>query len=101
MRIGFLILAHKYPHQLIKLINSLLKYENSTIILHIDLKAEALYQEICDKYSKHNKVLVLKNRYKVYWGSFNQIRATLELIKEGVSHHVQYFRLLSVPDIPM
>jgi hypothetical protein len=102
MKIGFLILAHKNPFQLTMLIDALLSYEGATIFLHIDRKSESLFQQIRQKYQNSERVELISERYKVYWGSYNQIRATLALIKAaGKATGPEYFCLLSGQDMPV
>ena len=99
MKIGFLILAHRYPTQLENLIHSLLTFPDASVYVHIDQKSEELYKNISEIFSGTNQVVFLQERYSVYWGSFNQIQATFALIKKAVERkHEDYFMLLSGQD---
>ncbi len=99
MKIGFLILAHRYPNQLKQLIRSLLLVNDSRIYLHVDKKSNELFDEISAEFSFNNRVRFIGNRYRVYWGSFNQIRATFALMKSAFESRTEdYFMLLSGQD---
>ena len=99
MRIGFLILAHRYPDQLKDLIRSLMKFPSSRIYIHVDKKSDSLFQQLQQLYSDHNQVVFLEERYPVYWGSFNQIRATFALMKKANAFGTEdFFMLLSGQD---
>lgn len=99
MKLGFLILAHRYPKQLKNLIESLLLVDNSKIYIHLDLKALSNFNELIKFYSTNNRVVFIEKKYKVFWGSYNQILATYELIKTAVKNNSEnYFMLLSGQD---
>ncbi len=99
MKLGFLILAHRYPKQLKNLIESLLLVNSSKIYIHIDLKALNNFNELIKFYSTNNRVVFIEKKYKVFWGSYSQILATYELIKTAVKNNSEnYFMLLSGQD---
>jgi len=74
MRIAVLILAHKNLNQLNKLISHLA--EDFDVFVHLDKKSSMKIKEL---YALKNVFIIKK--YRTYWGSFNLIKATLELIK--------------------
>lgn len=89
MKIAYIILAHKYPEQLIRLILRL-KTNDTSFFIHIDRKSN---KEICQQITKHLKgisnVYFLK-RYRCYWGDFNIVKATLEGIKVIVKSGIDF-----------
>ncbi len=102
MKIAFLVLAHRYPNQLIKLMDTLLLYNESEVYVHIDKKSEELYKVISNKFQNKPNVFLIHNRYSVYWGSYNQILATVSLIKQAnLNSSSEYFCLLSGQDMPI
>lgn len=101
MKLAALILMHRYPAQAEKLIDSLTE-GNIDVFVHIDARAEKLFAELSAKYANKRNVIFLKKRYKVYWGSFNQIKATLELLLTAKKlGHYDYYSLLSGQDLPV
>src|SRR6185369_8556356 len=102
MKLAFLILIHRYPEQAKKLIRLLLKEPDTTIFIHVDTKAQAVFEELQHEFENEKRVVFIKKRYRVYWGSYNQIRATLGLLKLA---HAQgpfdHYSLLSGQDLPI
>lgn len=101
MKINFLILVHRSAGQCQRLIDNLLSCSGSTVFVHVDLKAETVYSELKQLYANQSNVKIISERYKVYWGSYNQICATLALIKESSKREADYFCLLSGQDFPI
>ena len=99
MKIAYIILAHRYPEQLIRFVLRL-NNDNVSFFIHIDKKAsnEVFYQIQNDLHSiKH--IYFLK-RYRCFWGDFNIVKATLEGIKGVVKAGIDfdYVILLSGQD---
>lgn len=89
--IAILILAHDNETQLIDLINRL--KINFDVFVHIDKKSKI-------EMSDYENVCIFK-RYKVYWGSYNQIKATILLLKESYKKVYDRYILISGRDIPI
>ncbi len=102
MTIGFLILAHKNANQCLNLIDSLLHYKKAYVYVHVDLKADVVNFKLLETYKNNPRVEIINSRYKVYWGSYNQILATLALIQQSNKNKLlNYFCLLSAQDFPI
>lgn len=102
MKLAFLILAHRYPEQAIKLINSLLYEKDVTVFIHVDAKAKGVFETLKNEFQHNPNVVFTPFRYKVYWGSYNQIRATLLLIKTAFEFgKFDYCTLISGQDFPV
>jgi hypothetical protein len=101
MKLGFLILAHKNAGQCIRLVDALLEYHHSSVAIHVDKKAEEVYTTLREHYAGNEQVFFSKERFPVYWGSYNQVRATLELIRLTSKMNSDYFSLLSGQDFPI
>lgn len=102
MKIAYIILAHKYPEQLTRLIHRL-NTETSSFFIHIDQKADQeIYNQIVTQLSTLPNVYFLK-RYNTYWGSFNLVKATFEGIKEIFLRRIDfdYVIFLSGQDYPI
>lgn len=88
MKIAYIILAHKYPRQLVRLI-SRLQTPDTSFFIHIDAKTiRGTYNEIVEQLQGFN-VYFLK-RYACFWGDFHIIQATLEGIKTLVKSQTEY-----------
>ncbi|MDJ0799828.1 MAG: beta-1,6-N-acetylglucosaminyltransferase [Calothrix sp. MO_167.B12] len=96
MDIAYIILAHKYPRQLIRLVNRL-NTEKTYFLIHIDKKTNNdIYQEIVQGLSKYQNVSFL-DRHKCYWGGFGHVLASIEGIKEIFNSNIScdYIHLLT------
>jgi hypothetical protein len=99
MKIGYIILAHQKPAQLVRLLKAI-ESDESQILLHIDKKVD---MGIFTKAPGLNEIKNLKmlRRHKSYWGSFGLVKATLEGIRGGLQAGVDYLVLLSGSDYPI
>lgn len=83
MRIAYIILAHKYPEQLVRLISTL-KTDDVSFFIHIDKNVDSkIFQQIFTELKAFPNVSFLK-RYKSTWGTFLLTKAILEGIKSIV-----------------
>lgn len=102
MKLAYIILAHKNPEQLTRLI-SRLNRETSSFFVHIDQATnEETYGQMVKQLSLFPNVYFLK-RYHTYWGSFNLVKATFEGIKELFKTAIDfdYVMFLSGQDYPI
>ena len=100
MRLAYLILAHKSPGQLQRLICRL-SNSNADVFIHIDQKAEdkTVFFNISSLYKN---VFFIKQPVDVKWGGFSMIKATLNSLAEIVEYGVyDYVNLLSGLDYPI
>lgn len=89
MKIAYIVLAHKYPEQLVRLI-SRLQTENTSFFIHIDGKTEQkIYSQIVNQL-QHIPCVHFVKRYKCFWGDFNIIKATLEAINTLIKSNIQF-----------
>jgi Core-2/I-Branching enzyme len=98
-KIGYIILAHQKPMQLIKLLKSI-ESEQNHLFLHIDKRVDL---NLFYQYSEYNllKNLTLVKRYKTHWGGFGLAKATLEGIRQAIGFKCEYIVLLSGSDYPI
>lgn len=102
LKIAYLILAHRYPEQLFRLVDRL-DTENVFFFIHIDKKVDAaMHQSITGHFSGKSNVRFIK-RFKCYWAGFGIAQATLQGIKEIVESglDVDYISLMSGQDYPI
>lgn len=100
MKIAALILVHRYPEQACLLVDTLLESANLDVFVHIDKKSPAVYQELKAHYQSTPRVHIIQKRYKVFWGSYGQIKATLALMAAAVNIKPDYAFLISGQDFP-
>lgn len=99
MKLAHLILAHNEPRQLERLVKSLL-HPDADIYIHLDKKTDiGLFENL----RRLENVFFIKSRIKVYWGSYNILKATLNGFKEIIASgkNYNYLNLLSGQDYPL
>lgn len=102
MKIAYIILAHKYPEQLTRLIHRL-NTETTSFFVHIDKTTdEKTYGQMVQELKAFSNVYWLK-RYATYWGSFRAVKATYEGIKELFNKNIEfdYVIFLTGQDYPI
>ncbi len=98
MKITYIILAHKYPKQLSRLICKL-NSQNTFFIIHIDLNTDIKPFE--SELSKFNNLNFTENRFKTNWGGFNTVKATIELLKCAIVTKSDSIVFISGQDYPI
>lgn len=101
MKIAFLNLCHCDPDVVARAANKLTENDNFHMYIHVDAKSEIA--EFEEKIKVISHVYFTKERFKVYWGGFNAINATLELLKEALAskERYEYFVVLQNLDYPI
>lgn len=98
---AFLITAYKDEAQLCSLVTQLLKYQ-SRIYIHIDKKSGSLQGKLSNKYANNDRIKIISNPVKVYWGGFSHLKAILLLLNEAYKNlDNARFHLLSGQDLPI
>jgi hypothetical protein len=88
MRVAYLVLAHRYPAQLARLVARL--QPTGDVFVHIDRKATDHFTGLEGAY-----VVPEHQRHAVWWGGFSMIRATLALAQVALRDQYDYYSLLS------
>lgn len=102
MQFAYLILAHKTPDQIARLIDRL-NGPGASFFIHLDRRAAPdLDRQIVAQVRSHPHLTFVK-RHPCYWGAFSIVRATLECIGAAVTSGVDFDRafLLSGQDYPI
>jgi hypothetical protein len=100
MKHSFIILAHKNPEQLQKLCDYLLSCK-CDVIVHVDKKVREDFKDFSHR-NQGRAGLRIFSRFSVYWGSFNQIRATFFLLEEALKNtETDFVSLISGQDLPL
>lgn len=97
MRIAHLILAHKNPEQLERLLIAL-AYPSFYFYIHVDKK---INQASFKYLSKIKNVFFIKNRTKIYWAGYGTIQATINGIAEILQNKYDYINVISAQDFPL
>ncbi len=98
MKIAHLILTHKNPKQLERLIDAL-NYPGFDFYVHIDKKSDITPFEYL---ARKNNVIFIKNRTKIYWAGYGTIQATLNGFLEILpAKEYDYINVISGQDFPL
>jgi hypothetical protein len=102
VEIAYIVLAHKYPEQLARLINKL-NTEATSFFIHVDKKTDAQTYAFMVERLKHLSNVRFYKRHKCYWGDFSQVVAAIQGIKEIVKQgkHFDWVILLTGQDYPI
>ena len=97
MKIAHLILAHKNPVQLHRLI-TVLNHPAFDFYIHIDKKADdAAFKILLGQ----KNVFFINQRAKIYWGGWGTIQATLNAFEMILPKGYDYINVLSAQDFPI
>ena len=98
MKLAFLILCHKNSEQINKLMEAL-SHPNIYFYVHVDRKSEITQQ--INTHNSNVTILPEEERVDVKWGTFSQVEATLNLLKQAYSKKYDYYWLISGQDFPL
>ncbi|MDR2205056.1 MAG: beta-1,6-N-acetylglucosaminyltransferase [Flavobacteriaceae bacterium] len=90
-KIAIMIIVHKNNEQIDRLVKHLSK--DFDIYIHIDKRSSLKIRE--------TEGVFVYRKYNVYWGSFNQIIATLFLLKKAFKTGYNRYILISGQDLPI
>lgn len=97
MRIAHLILTHKNPAQLERLLKAL-DHPAFDLYVHLDRKTDiAPFQYL----AKRERVYFIRNRTKIYWAGFGTIQATFNGFREIPIDNYDYVNVISGQDFPL
>lgn len=83
MEKAFIVLAHKNPKQVARLISSL-DDNHSTFFLHLDKNVNSA--PFVNAVADSDNVVIVKNEY-TFWGGFGIVQATLNAMKSAMNHY--------------
>ena len=96
IKIGFVILAHKNPQQLLRLIQSLFD-ANFFFFIHIDKRSNPrVFKKIIKNHFPKN-IFFIKS-IKTYWGSFNQLSVSINGFEMSYEMGMDFTFLISGQD---
>jgi hypothetical protein len=97
MKIAHLILTHKNPQQLERLVKAL-QHEQFDFYIHIDKKSDI--QPFTYLAAQPN-VFFIQNRTKIYWAGWGTIQATINGFEEILPKKYDYINVISGQDFPL
>jgi hypothetical protein len=102
MNIAFVILAHKYPEQLIRLARRL-NAEGGHCYIHVDRRAAPVFAELSQLLAATPDAFLVKDRQACRWGQFGIVSATLAALRQltRAASGYDYVVLLSGQDYPI
>jgi hypothetical protein len=102
MRIAFVILAHKFPEQIVRLINAL-NADGDQFFIHIDQRSPTVFNQLKERFENEPKVLLTTDRYACRWGQFSLVAATLSCLRSVClsQETYDYVFLISGQDYPI
>ena len=102
MKLAYIVLSHRFPNQVARLIDAL-KDRGDSFFIHIDKRSESnIHQTLREKFSDDPSVRFVTPR-ACYWGSFGIVEATLDAIRSllAAEGNVDRVLLLSGQDYPI
>lgn len=99
MRIGYIILCHKEPMLVAKIINRVTNGTENIAVVHVDAKSD-LYP-FKTGFEKNEQVVFLDKRTAIYWGGFSSIIATMDALQVALSYGCERYVLLQGADYPL
>jgi len=96
MKHAYLIIANRNPRQLQNLLNTIDDSRNDIFLL-IDAKSTIIASKFVTRFSNLN---VLKP-INIYWGSYSQIQAEMNLFESASYGKYGYYHLISGLDLPL
>lgn len=97
MKVAHLILAHKNPPQLERLIRAL-QHPNFDFYIHVDAKSDLTPFE---HLFQREHIFKVHNRTKIYWAGYGTIQATINGFREIVPKNYDYINVISAQDFPL
>lgn len=97
MKIAFLNLCHTDPLIVARVAEKLTKNPNFDMYIHVDAKADIqpFKQLLCE----NRQVYFLEKRQKVYWGGYNAICATIELLRQALASEKKYDYVVALQNL--
>ncbi len=102
MKLAYLILAHRAPEQLQRLIKTLDSEENQFFI-HFDRRAEGAYHQAKGLLGSMPNVHFLTKRYRCRWGQFSLVEAAIACLEAATASGFpfDFVSLISGQDYPI
>jgi hypothetical protein len=102
MKVAYLIMGHRDPEQILRLIHAL-RDSGAFFVIHIDKRAPDHVFTPLKKYAASHPEVLLTRRIRCYWGGFGIAQAMIECVQTAAraDRHFDYAILLSAQDYPI
>ncbi len=102
MKVAYLIMGHRDPQQILRLMDAL-RESAAFFVIHIDKRAADGVFAPLREYAATRSDVFLAPRIRCYWGSFGIANAMIECVRTAVQSglHFDYAILLSAQDYPI
>ena len=99
MKVAYVLLAHRDPDQIERLVNCL--KDTGDFYIHIDKKSDI--KPFYNKFKTYDCVHFLKNRINVTWAGWSMVKGYMMLLREALESHKNYdrFVMLTGQDYPL
>lgn len=102
MSVGYLILAHRAPRQILALVRSIRAQSDGPVVIHLDAKSRPFFRRFLKDVAAFKDVVVI-SRHTVHWGGFSIVEAALSGTRELLDRWpaVTHVKHLSGQDYPL
>lgn len=102
MKIAFVILAHKFPEQIVRLVD-VLSPDEDDFFIHIDKRSSEVFNAVRASLKNNSRIFWAEKRYACRWGQFSLVAATLSCLKTVYlkKEKYDYVCLISGQDYPI
>lgn len=102
MTVGYLILAHREPRQIIRLLRTIRRQSAGPVVVHVDRKAGGVLRKVRAAVADLKDIAVISSR-SVHWGGFSIVQAALDGARELLTRwpDVSHVKHLSGQDYPL
>jgi Core-2/I-Branching enzyme len=98
VRTAFIVLAHRDPDQVARLITAL-QHRDARVYLHLDRRADR--RPFDSALTQRNTEVQALERRRTRWGGIELVDASLDGLSRAVADRCEYFVLLSGQDFPL
>lgn len=99
MKIGYIILCHKEPKLVEKIVNRLTVDTENIAVIHVDKKVDILPFQT--RLEENKKAIFLEKRTDIYWGGFSSIIATIDCLRRALDEECDRYVLIQGMDYPL
>ncbi len=99
MRIGYIVLCHKDPELVAKIVNKVTVETDNIAVIHVDLKTDI--HPFLTLLENNSKAILLRKRTMVYWGGFSSVVATMDALECAMQYDCERYVLLQGADYPL
>lgn len=99
MRIGYIMLCHKDPELVARIVNKVTEGTDNIVAIHVDLKSDI--HPFIRLLESNSRAIFLDKRTSVFWGGFSSIVATMNALECARKYDCERYVLLQGADYPL